>query len=243
MVKNETKFNFIFTPFISILIIIGLVTIPLTNAVAIDIADKDRSRPLIDLDLPEKINDPPQVLDSNLEKILDSSDLDGKLEVIIQFKDKVLDRDLDLLEDLNFKIKHQYTVLPAIYAEASKASIIALSEYDRTFWVEYNEPMDLFMEQSLLTVNATHAWDSMVIDESGNEISPIDGTGVTVVVLDTGIDAGHPDLDYGEKTLVNLKSDTGVGPWVDMEDSDTSYGHGTHCAGTVAGNGEASGSG
>ncbi|MDP7265592.1 MAG: S8 family serine peptidase, partial [Candidatus Thermoplasmatota archaeon] len=68
----------------------------------------------------------------------------------------------------------------------------------------------------------------------------IDGTGVTAVVLDSGIDAGHPDLDYKEKTIMNLKSDADM-VWIEVENSDTSSGHGTHCAGTVAGNGDASG--
>jgi hypothetical protein len=49
----------------------------------------------------------------------------------------------------------------------------------------------------------------------------IDGTGVTVVVLDSGIDAGHPDLDYGTKTLLNLKSDSGYGPWYEIENRAT----------------------
>ncbi|NIP35593.1 MAG: S8 family serine peptidase, partial [Thermoplasmata archaeon] len=44
----------------------------------------------------------------------------------------------------------------------------------------------------------------------------------------------------GTKTIRNLKSDTGTGPWYEIENGDTSSGHGTHVAGTVAGNGDAS---
>jgi subtilisin family serine protease len=68
----------------------------------------------------------------------------------------------------------------------------------------------------------------------------IDGRGVTAVVVDTGIDASHPDLDYKTKTLFNLRSDSGDGPYYETENSDLGYGHGTHVAGTVAGNGDAS---
>ncbi|MEE8384428.1 MAG: S8 family serine peptidase, partial [Dehalococcoidia bacterium] len=60
------------------------------------------------------------------------------------------------------------------------------------------------------------------------------------MVVDTGIDASHPDLDYGTKTLFNLRSDSGDGPYYENENSDLGYGHGTHVAGTVAGNGDAS---
>ena len=92
---------------------------------------------------------------------------------------------------------------------------------------------------SLSVVNATKAWDSQVL-RFNRSLDNIDGTGVTVCVVDTGIDASHPDMDYGTKTIRNLKSDSGTGPWYEIENGDTSSGHGTHVAGTVAGNGDAS---
>ncbi|HEV7862266.1 MAG TPA: S8 family serine peptidase [Acidimicrobiia bacterium] len=72
----------------------------------------------------------------------------------------------------------------------------------------------------------------------------VDGKGVTVAIVDSGIDGTHPDLAPALKANVKMSPLGPDGPLTPVEglpDTDTSSGHGTHVAGDVAGRGTASG--
>ncbi|WP_258805802.1 S8 family peptidase [Pseudarthrobacter sp. NS4] len=86
-------------------------------------------------------------------------------------------------------------------------------------------PMKLIepLEADAAAAAAAVTWGVKAV---GADTSPFTGAGVTVSVLDTGIDATHPAF-----TGVNLvtKDFTGAGS------ADDDNGHGTHCAGTIFG--------
>ncbi|MFJ7630110.1 S8 family peptidase [Streptomyces sp. NPDC097595] len=77
------------------------------------------------------------------------------------------------------------------------------------------------LSDSVAQVRAPEAW-----------AKGFDGTGTKVAVLDTGIDATHPDL---KDAIAAEKS------FVPGETADDRHGHGTHVASTIAGSGAASG--
>ncbi|GMA32727.1 S8 family serine peptidase [Litorihabitans aurantiacus] len=85
---------------------------------------------------------------------------------------------------------------------------------------------------------ATAAWGllatGVVGAGAGAASTPWDGDGVVVAVLDTGVDAEHPDL---AGRIVTARS------FVDGEGAHDRNGHGTHVAGTVAGAREPAGGG
>src|SRR5262249_42242278 len=79
---------------------------------------------------------------------------------------------------------------------------------------------------------------------------PVSGQGVTVAVLDTGIDATHPDLSYGSKVVQNVpvpdlqgSAPVFLHPQVieGLSNSDPVMGHGTFVASVIAGTGAGAG--
>ncbi|WP_433516546.1 S8 family serine peptidase [Nonomuraea sp. CA-143628] len=92
----------------------------------------------------------------------------------------------------------------------------ALGTAKTKLWLDGRRTFDL--DRSVKQIGATQAW------ERG-----LTGKGVTVAVLDSGYDAGHPDLKGVVVQERNFSDDA------DMRDT---VGHGTHVASIVAGAGE-----
>ena len=178
-------------------------------------------------------------IDSTVDLAMVENGPEAELDLVIQFNPPLTREDIKAAEDAGFEILYEMTSLPAIYARGDRDSIESIARYKGTFWVEHDLEMEFMMEKTTATINASKTWNMPIIDSVEKEYPAIDGTGITVVVLDSGVDAGHPDLDYGDKVVKNYKSDSDF-VWREVENGDTSSGHGTHCAGTVAGNGDAS---
>jgi serine protease AprX len=190
---------------------------------------------------PNKANN--DVISSGLEKVLFRSEFSDDIDVIVQMKDPIDDGSISIFHALGFQTLQRFSAINGIRLIGPKSAIHDLSYYKRVKWIEHDIEIDFYQEVSTTTINATRVWENVVISPDGTDLGKIDGSGVTVAVVDTGIDATHPDLDYHEKTIMNLKSDFGVvgdGIWKDMPNTDNGLGHGTHCAGTIAGNGDAS---
>lgn len=100
--------------------------------------------------------------------------------------------------------------------------------------VEYNQPLDYFLETS----NQATGGQDVLNGAVGGVV--YDGTGVGVAVVDSGIDGTHPDFAGRMGGNVKLVPLTGIAVPVPDSDTISAGGHGTHVAGTVAGTGAAS---
>ncbi|GAA0248912.1 S8 family serine peptidase [Haladaptatus pallidirubidus] len=124
---------------------------------------------------------------------------------------------------------HKFEVLPIGYTELSVNQLKTLADWDSVQYIQKNVELDYYNEDTREVTNVSE------VQSSGYT-----GDSVHTAVIDSGVDGNHPDLDsslvanwrwagnpLGEPTL-----------WVPAGDLDTDdNGHGTHCSGTVAGDG------
>jgi serine protease AprX len=118
----------------------------------------------------------------------------------------------------------------------------------RSIWS--NDRLYYYMHQArvLAGVSRTEADQFFAMRNGG---LPVSGAGdFSVMVIDSGVDATHADLQFGTKVVQNVQTLVGAGTLpgftsnVSVENvpnTDQSVGHGTHCAGIIGGTGIRSG--
>ena len=135
--------------------------------------------------------------------------------------------------------------LDSVGVLATSAQINAIASLTGVIEIYANRQLQFLMAEANSFIRADAVWNTLGIT----------GAGIGVAILDSGIDGNHPDLAFGPKTVQNVKivfNQTDVFStkgkpatqplYVEgLADTDTSSGHGTHCAGISTGNGTASG--
>lgn len=118
--------------------------------------------------------------------------------------------------------------LPFNTINHSSQNLVARPDVER-IWLDKKVHIEL--NESVPLIGAPECWGA-----------GYDGAGVKIAILDTGIDATHPDLDdlddnpsTTDPKVIVAKDFTSDGFTEDL------YGHGTHCASIAAGTGNASG--
>jgi subtilisin len=167
---------------------------------------------------------------------------DPKIEVVVLFNDSV---DEQLIKDNNGKVDKKYSQIPAAVTKLTAKDIKALQKSGKVKAVEENHiysiakkpsdkpgkpggddppaPPPQVMPWGIDRIDAEWVWD--------DANKPATGDGVTVAVIDTGIDKDHSDLKdniVGGYNLVVQKGRLNTNAW------DDDNGHGTHVAGTIA---------
>ena len=133
--------------------------------------------------------------------------------------------------------------LPIAGALATPAEIRALAKRDDVASIFWNAPLQYFNKEARELSGAARSVGNP--GDYGRAI-PFSGAGVTVLVNDSGIDATHMDLQFGDHVVQNTQGATNLAAWDSMlpityvegiPNTDWGSGHGTHCAGTIGGTG------
>ncbi|MGH2751782.1 MAG: S8 family serine peptidase [Actinomycetota bacterium] len=157
-----------------------------------------------------------------------------------------------LLQGLGLEVVAEFSAVDAIFAAGPSDAIEDLFDEPSVTYVEANRNLSFFQETSRIATRSLvgeGGANGTYIDTAGN---PIDGAGVGVAIVDSGIIGSHPDFagriakNYkivcSTPGLINTQTQTCFGPtlFVEATDTDTTSGHGTHVAGISSGDGSAS---
>ena len=148
------------------------------------------------------------------------------IEVVVAFSDISA---ATRVRDLSARF-FQMQALPMAGAILTAEQIPLIAGWPEVYSITLNAPLKYFLHESVPVVKADQVWRNY--GQTGGN--------ATVAVVDSGIDGTHPDLPMGSKVVQNVK----VIPFELSQENviltDTSSGHGTHVAGTIAGTGAAS---
>src|SRR5882762_794170 len=148
----------------------------------------------------------------------------GTSNVVIQFKNAPGLLDLLQITALGGKITNQYSSLPAISVQLPNAVAFLVSDLLNVAYITPDRPVAASLDYSAAAVNASTA------QQYG-----LDGSGVGVAIIDSGI-YEHADLGKSGGWGSRVVYHESFVPKTNFDD----FGHGTHVAGIVAGNGKSS---
>ena len=161
-----------------------------------------------------------------------------------------------LVEAHGLVVTETFPSVDVVFAVGTVAEIRGLTREPAVTYLEDNRRLQYFGDTAVWATRARVTQENVSGGPYRDAVGRVvDGTGVGVAVVDSGILATHPDLTHrvaknfkivcSTPALVDTATEQCFGPleFVDVGSqgsSDTSSGHGTHVSGIIAGDGTAS---
>lgn len=157
---------------------------------------------------------------------------------------------LNVLRGVGILNGQTFPTLGMVAQTMTAGQVRALQNNSAVLSLWANDPMFYTMHQARVLGGV----DKLQTTSAFNVLNggmPVTGDGdFSVLIIDSGIDATHADLQFGPKVIQNVQTPVAAGtfpgftPHVSIENvpnTDQSVGHGTHCAGILGGTGIRSG--
>ena len=166
---------------------------------------------------------------SKISPELLASNAGGTVKVIVQYDRSMGATMLSAIPLLGGSISQTFSILDAAVISLPLSSLEALSNQPEVQYISPDRALRKQLDYSAAAVNAQSAWTAKLT-----------GLGVGVAVIDSGV-AQLPDFALAGLSRVVYKQDfTGATVANLLTGSKDPYGHGTHVAGIIAGNGSES---
>ncbi|HUF04631.1 MAG TPA: S8 family serine peptidase [Aridibacter sp.] len=188
-------------------------------------------------------------IESGIDGAADSVEL-GLSIIAFDSPDGLKPAHLSILEGVGITSGETFPTLGMVAAPLTAGQVRALAANPAVRSIWSNDRLYYYMEQARILAGV----DKLRIDAGftyRNGGMPVSGNGnFSVMVIDSGVDATHADLQFGPKVIQNVQTVVAAGtldgftPNVAIENvpnTDQTVGHGTHCAGIIGGTGVRSG--
>lgn len=186
-------------------------------------------------------------VDPELAVLLNNLTDDSNVAAVIVYHHTPTDADIAELQSIGVLGGTRYRMLPMISLTTTKARLKAISRLASVRSIYGNRTFQWDLEPATRSVTGSDRVsrnNELTVANNGVSLS---GRGVTVAVLDTGVDGTHADLAGRVVNNVKLADTLGQGVGFNypvsspnLPSTDQLYGHGTFVAGVIAGNGQQS---
>src|SRR5262245_7388322 len=199
------------------------------------------------IDFADAISTGLRSIDLELLNLLSDLPDTSSINVIVTYRSMPGLFDLNNLRSMGILGGTIFRRLPMVVVDATPAQIRAIAALPAVRSVYSNRLLGFFDQGSRALSGLDEAAADPALPRPGG--AALAGAGVTIAVLDSGVDETHPDLPDGSKVVGNVRLSTSSGAAPDfiyapavegIANTDLALGHGTFVASVAAGSGSAS---
>lgn len=187
-----------------------------------------------------------QGLDPELAVALNTATDDSGINAVIVYHQVITGTDLDQLRQIGIMGGTRFRRLPMVYVTATRPQLLAVSRLPSVRSIYGNRTLNFNSDPYFNTTGQQRVSIDGDLRTKNNGL-PVTGRNVTVAVLDTGINAQHPDLAGRVVQNVRLVDTQSIPigfvdpvPIENLANTDLAGGHGTFVSGIIAASGASS---